>query len=42
MVMEGLGSRKSELVNMVHKRDGLVVLEFHIPTGVCLAIAPSS
>jgi GTP-binding protein len=32
MVMEGLGSRKSELVNMVHKRDGLVVLEFHIPT----------
>ncbi len=32
IVMEGLGPRKSELVNMVHKRDGQVVLEFHIPT----------
>ncbi len=32
IVMEGLGPRKSELVNMVHKGDGQVILEFHIPT----------
>ncbi|AGL03345.1 translational GTPase TypA [Desulfoscipio gibsoniae] len=32
IVMERLGSRKSELINMQHKGDGLVRLVFHIPT----------
>ncbi|MCL5056444.1 MAG: translational GTPase TypA [Actinobacteria bacterium] len=32
IVMERLGPRKSELVNMTHKGDGTVKLEFHIPT----------
>lgn len=31
-VMERLGSRKSELVNMVHKGEGQVRLEYHVPT----------
>ncbi len=32
IVMERLGPRKSELVNMTPKADGYVHLEFHIPT----------
>jgi len=32
VVMDRLGPRKSELVNMIQKGDGLVRLEFHIPT----------
>jgi len=32
IVMERLGPRKCELVNMVHKGDGQVCLEFHAPT----------
>jgi len=32
IVMERLGPRKSELINMTHKGDGTVKLEFHIPT----------
>ncbi|MHB1418119.1 MAG: translational GTPase TypA [Bacillota bacterium] len=32
IVMERLGPRKSDLVNMIQKGDGLVSLEFHIPT----------
>ncbi|SFR05188.1 GTP-binding protein [Desulfoscipio geothermicus DSM 3669] len=32
IVMERLGPRKSELINMTHKGDGQVRLEFHVPT----------
>ncbi len=32
MVMERLGPRKSELINMTHKGDGQVRLEYHVPT----------
>lgn len=32
IVMERLGPRKSELINMVHKGDGIVYMEFHMPT----------
>ncbi|MDA8096993.1 MAG: translational GTPase TypA [Clostridia bacterium] len=32
VVMERLGPRQSELVNMVHKGDGQVSLKFHVPT----------
>lgn len=32
IVMERLGSRKSELVNMLKKGDGQARLEFHVPT----------
>ena len=32
IVMERLGPRKSELKNMLHKGDGHVTLEFHVPT----------
>ncbi|MFZ5645319.1 MAG: translational GTPase TypA [Bacillota bacterium] len=32
IVMERLGPRKSDLINMSHKGDGMVRLEFHIPT----------
>ncbi|MBF7081450.1 translational GTPase TypA [Desulfallas sp. Bu1-1] len=32
IVMERLGPRKSELVNMLHKDDGRVRLEYHVPT----------
>ena len=31
-VMERLGPRKSEMINMIHKGEGLVRLEFHVPT----------
>jgi len=32
VVMERLGPRKSELINMTHKGDGQVRLEYHVPT----------
>ena len=32
IVMERLGPRKSELVNMIHQGDGRVHLDFHVPT----------
>ncbi|NPV91981.1 MAG: translational GTPase TypA [Firmicutes bacterium] len=32
VVMERLGPRRSELVNMMHKGDGMVSLEYHVPT----------
>jgi len=32
IVMERLGPRKSEMVNMLHKGDGQVCLQFHLPT----------
>lgn len=32
IVMERLGSRKGELINMLNKGDGQVRLEFHVPT----------
>jgi len=32
IVMERLGPRKSELINMNHKGDGRMRLEFHVPT----------
>lgn len=32
VVMERLGPRQSELVNMIHKGDGQVNLKFHVPT----------
>lgn len=32
IVMERLGPRKSELINMSHKGDGRMRLEFHVPT----------
>lgn len=32
VVMERLGPRRSELVNMVHRGDGQVSLKFHVPT----------
>lgn len=32
IVMDRLGPRKSELINMIQKGDGMVRLEFHVPT----------
>ncbi|MHB8157369.1 MAG: translational GTPase TypA [Desulfocucumaceae bacterium] len=32
IVMERLGPRKSDLVNMIHKGDGMMRLEFYVPT----------
>ncbi|NLK51362.1 MAG: translational GTPase TypA [Syntrophomonadaceae bacterium] len=32
IIIEALGPRKSEMVNMLHKRDGQVYLEFYVPT----------